>query len=287
MDKQFQFSGLSSISDVQYIERNGINEVLEKQQQEFLEKRDLFLKSKYTKKWPLDTLHTWSRVWEYPYVYYNIKNWKEQYFEKRNPKVIDVGSGVTFFPLSIAKLGCDIQCIDIDGEYGESILEATKQIPVSPGNMGFTLSDGVNLPFKNEEIDIAYSVSVLEHIPDPSHTIQEIHRVLKKNALFILTIDLDLLGNSDIGVEKYYKLVSLLEEKFEYVFPERAVHPADILYSDYGKYAFPYPHKKIQGIDKIWFFIKQWCIKPLVGKRPSSLPPELLLSVQGFVFKKR
>ena len=50
------------------------------------------------------------------------------------------------------------------------------------------LYDGKKFPFENEKFDSAICSEVLEHIFEPREFIREIHRVLKKNGLIILTL---------------------------------------------------------------------------------------------------
>jgi SAM-dependent methyltransferase len=48
--------------------------------------------------------------------------------------------------------------------------------------------DGKKLPFANEHFDNAFFSEVLEHIFEPEETLAEVHRVLKKDGLLLLTV---------------------------------------------------------------------------------------------------
>lgn len=48
--------------------------------------------------------------------------------------------------------------------------------------------DGKTMPFADSEFDSAMATEVLEHCPDPSATLTEIHRVLKDRATLFLTV---------------------------------------------------------------------------------------------------
>jgi SAM-dependent methyltransferase len=53
------------------------------------------------------------------------------------------------------------------------------------------IEDAQNLSFKNESIGTIIIVETLEHIQDPIRALQEIHRVLKRNGLVIMTSVMD------------------------------------------------------------------------------------------------
>ena len=74
-------------------------------------------------------------------------------------------------------------------------------------------------------------------------------RILKTGGLCVLTVDLDLLGNLEIGIEKYDLLVSKLMNFFDYYYPETTIHPANMLHSNVGPY--PLKIKEMRGFDLI------------------------------------
>src|SRR5207302_5688920 len=108
----FARSGLATLSDLKTPLWRELFDILEHQQADFLAYESLFRSPSY--KWPSDALHNWSRVWEYPYVYENLKRWLLVHNTCEPIIVADIGSGVTFFPFSIARLGCRSICSDID-----------------------------------------------------------------------------------------------------------------------------------------------------------------------------
>lgn len=48
--------------------------------------------------------------------------------------------------------------------------------------------DGITMPFENESFETAFGTEVLEHCPDPSVVLKEVHRVLKPNGVFFFTV---------------------------------------------------------------------------------------------------
>ena len=115
---------------------------------------------------------------------------------------------------------------------------------------------------------------MLEHIPNFKATVKEIDRVLKPGGLFILTIDLDLCGYLDIGVEKYHDLRQCLARFFEIIEPEISIHPLDVLIQ----------HQSVSTLQQLNFDIRQW-IRMIRGKSRCYKYPNL--AVWGAVMRKR
>ncbi len=278
-NKPFHRSGLAALSDLQTPEWKELFQLLEKEQQFFLSKEKLFRSAEY--KWPRDPLHTWSRVWEYPYVYYHLKEWRKKEKCAHLPVVVDFGSGVTFFPFAVAKLGYHVICIDNDPICERDMQQAISVVPHSPGKVEFCLNRGMSIPLQDNYADIIYSISVLEHIPGFPEVIAEMARVLKDNGVLILTVDLDLGGHSEMRVERFYLLKNELWRHFFYIYPETTIHPADLLKSDSG----PHGLKKPNGIKFLKFILKQRVIKPLLRMKPEPMIP-FYLSVFGCVMSR-
>jgi 2-polyprenyl-3-methyl-5-hydroxy-6-metoxy-1,4-benzoquinol methylase len=277
----FNRSGIASLSDLQAPDYKDILQLLEKYQDAFLLQEYQFRSREYI--WPRDPLHTWSRVWEYPYVYHHLKDWRSSLSVDNLPRVVDVGSGVTFFPFSVARLGCYVTCTDMDVICKRDLERAIQFVSVTPGQIDFRLTDGITLPFGDSEVDAVYCISVLEHAPNFEKTISEIARILKPGGLSLITIDIDLRGDFEIGVETHKRLKSGLCKYFDYLFPETIIHPRDMINSETGPYGF----KKIEGLSLVWFIIKQNIIKPILRKNPIRFTTPYYLAVQGFSLIKK
>jgi SAM-dependent methyltransferase len=275
----FDRSGLAALSDIETREWRGLFSHVEKEQSEFLAKEGEFRSREY--KWPPDPLHTWSRVWEYPYTYHHLQQARNQGPANRLPRVVDLGSGVTFFPFTVARLGYRVTCADIDPVCATDIPRAARALPHAPGAVDFRLIEGDTLPFKDNEIEAVYCISVLEHIPTFESTVAEIFRILKPAGLFVLTFDLDLRGDSQIGPVQYRKLKRVLAQHFDLLCPDAIVHPADLLTSTDG----PCPVRGPSGLARAWFLAKQE-VKPLFGKPPALAVP-FHLCVEGLVLVRK
>jgi SAM-dependent methyltransferase len=275
---RFNKSGLAALSDVRCDTWRKLYSQLETQQAEFLAHEHMFRSPAY--KWPSDTLHSWSRVWEYPYAYHHLSSWRAQCRTPSGLVVADVGSGVTFFPFAVAQLGYSVICTDIDPICGLDLARAREIVQPRPGFVEFRLSDGQHLPFRDRECDAVYCISVLEHIPNFDLTIREVARILKPEGLLVLTVDIDLQGH-DLGVWELDSLLAALQQSFEFVFPEVTVHPADILLTTTG----PCPMYSTRSRSTLNHMFRQE-VKKLLG-RPERPQFPYNLAVAGFVLRRK
>jgi len=277
--RAFARSGLAALSDLQDPEFVELFSYLETEQRQFLDKDDQFRRSDY--QWPRDVIHCWSRQWEYPYIYHHLRASLQAKLPNRNVKVVDLGSAVTFFPFSVAKLGCHVYCLDVDADCGPDIDKAVAVVDHAPGSLEFGLISNDRLPLGDSEVDALYCISVLEHVPSHEKTVQEVSRVLRPGGLFALTIDMDLCGYKDIGVGKYYELRRLLAKHFELVEPETVIHPLDTLRASNGQY----PYLTFSTWQRCKFHAKQR-LRPFVGKsRLAAVLPDL--AVWCGIFRKK
>jgi SAM-dependent methyltransferase len=275
----FDRSGLAALSDLETREWRELFSLLEEEQSEFLAKEGKFRSRGY--KWPRDPLNSWSRVWEYPYTYHHLQQARSQWPAAPSPRVVDLGSGVTFFPFAVARLGYHVTCADVDPVCATDIARAARALPPAPDAVDFRLIEGDTLPFQDNEIEAVYCISVLEHIPAFEKTVADIFRILKPAGLFVLTFDLDLRGDSQIGPIQYRNLKRVLSQHFDFLCSEVVVHPADLLTSTGGLC----PIRGPSGLSRVWFLAKQK-VKPLFGKPPTPLVP-FHLCVEGLVLVRK
>jgi SAM-dependent methyltransferase len=275
----FNRSGLAALSDLKGPGYEELFHQLEKAQQSFLSKEKEFRSPDYP--WPSDALHWWSRIWEYPYICYHLCQVKNK-LSSGKPRVLDLGSGVTFFPFTIAKLGYHLSCLDPDPVCKQDFDKAIIAIGDRSLSLDYTLLKDKQYPFPDKTFDIVYSISVLEHIEDFTSTILEIRRVLKEDGYLFLTIDIDLRGDSEIGVEKYNMLKSHLARHFEFLYPETTIHPMDLLTSENS----PFPIPDLKGLNKYNTRFKQLLLKPLFGRAPGPWRAPRL-AVEGMILRKR
>lgn len=225
------FTGFAARSDLEKEEWRSLFSRLESAQFAFLKHQDRFRSKEY--RWPKDPLHTWSRLWEYPYVFHHIQKAQEQKSREQRAgerlRILDFGSGVTFFPFAVATLGCDVVCADIDPVVAVDIPEAVKRVQHTPGIVDVALIEDARIPIESESQNVVYCISVLEHISAFESAIEEMARVLEPGGNLILTVDIDLQGNCELGVNEFLRLQTTLDEYFMKKLPERPVHPSNLL----------------------------------------------------------
>lgn len=166
---------------------------------------------RYRHKWVLDSLHQWSRQWEYPYVIQQVEDVVEN---TDQPKILDLGSGVTFLPFyleSQLRGRGEIVCSD----YDASIVNIFREVAELQGSaLRLDSEDMRHLTYAPSSFDVAYSVSVLEHTDNYEQAIQSIHGVLKPQGKLILTFDLSRDGYDDIPLEKAHGLLQAVANSF-------------------------------------------------------------------------
>ena len=91
--------------------------------------------------------------------------------------LLDVGCGEGVLVHQWAQQLGDKRVVGIDLEE-ESIQAgwAQRQAP----NLEYKILKAENFPFADDEFDVASAIEVLEHVPDPEHTVAEMARVAKR-----------------------------------------------------------------------------------------------------------
>lgn len=98
---------------------------------------------------------------------------------KFSPPVLDLGCGFGEFAGVVfdqIEMGVDINERELKEALGGKKYKKVK------------LADARNLPFKNSSYGTVVSVSVIEHITNSSEVLSEVHRVLKKDGLFVFSV---------------------------------------------------------------------------------------------------
>ena len=105
----------------------------------------------------------------------------DQLFEQSDPtSVLDVGCGEGVLVHQWAQRLGDRRVVGIDLQE-ESIQAgwAERRAP----NLEYQVMHAENLPFAENEFDLASAIEVLEHVPDPEHTLAEMARCAERHLL--------------------------------------------------------------------------------------------------------
>jgi 2-polyprenyl-3-methyl-5-hydroxy-6-metoxy-1,4-benzoquinol methylase len=105
----------------------------------------------------------------------------DELFELAAPgSVLDVGCGEGVLVQQWAQRLGDRRVVGIDLQE-ESIQAgwAERQAP----NLEYRVMEAANLPFADGEFDLASAIEVLEHVPDPEHTVAEMARCAARHLL--------------------------------------------------------------------------------------------------------
>lgn len=154
----------------------------------------------------------WSRQAEYP--------WCAQ-FVKPDNMVADLACGVPhFFKYFLAKHAKMVYAIDID--------PAITQVANPYTNLELISSDVCSIPqIKDESMDIAYCISVLEHMePDARRlALKEMRRITKPGGLIVVTFDVP-----KVTPDEYGQLAT--ELNLQWAGLVNMTRPTDALHSD-------------------------------------------------------
>lgn len=170
---------------------------------------------RYGKQWGLDPFKLWSRQWEYPFAAQRVIQFAERGGTGADGlKVLDAGSGVTYFPYYLCENlpQARLVCCDYNPSYRqmfEEINAARGEVPVS-----FVDAALQDLPFDEQTLDAICCISVLEHTDNYEEIIREFIRVLRPGGLFVLTFDLSLDGRFTLRRDVAERLLGLLSERF-------------------------------------------------------------------------
>lgn len=119
--------------------------------------------------------------------------------------VLDVGCGDGPFIHFCASRGAEVIFVDIDAQKVaavEQLLQSTSARQIHP-----IVSDANPLPLADERADKIVCMEVLEHVEDPAKFMQELVRVGKSGALYLITVP-DALGESvqrHLAPESYFQ----------------------------------------------------------------------------------
>ena len=137
----------------------------------------------FAKKYELREFIDWSKVWEYPWLWFNGLS-KVDWLDK---KLLDMGSELSPMPWFLASLGAKVTLVEVDSQWipiWEDICQKTGL------DVNWHIIANEHLPFPARSFDVVTSFSVIEHQIDKILAIKEVVRVLKPGGLFALSFDI-------------------------------------------------------------------------------------------------
>lgn len=99
-------------------------------------------------------------------------------------KCLDIGCASGFMISKIAAFKPNARYFGID-IYDKAIAFAKKTYP----HINFKEASASKLPFKSNSFDLVVCYETIEHVEDPKDCLREARRVLKKDGMFILSMD--------------------------------------------------------------------------------------------------
>jgi len=108
----------------------------------------------------------------------NFESTLDELFTKAGPRsLLDVGCGEAVLTHKWAQRLGDRRVVGLDLEDPAIQAEwAKREAP----NLEYRIMKAENLPFADGEFDVATAIEVLEHVPDPAHTVAEMARVAQR-----------------------------------------------------------------------------------------------------------
>lgn len=165
----------------------------------------------YIAKWGAENpLISWSRQWEYPFVFAQVA---EVVRTHPHARILDAGSGATFLPFYLRHCfrGTTVACCDTDDTLTDVFSSLNRNMN---GDIDFSVADIRALPYDDQSFDLVYCVSVLEHTDSYGDILDELRRVSKRGRLAI-TFDISLDGTRDMRMEHLDRLLKMLAVAFD------------------------------------------------------------------------
>jgi len=101
----------------------------------------------------------------------------------RNSKILDVGCGTGLLFSHVAAEAQTVVGVDISGKLLFQARERVRKF----GNVHIVRADADHLPFKNRSFSVVSAFTVLQNLPKPLETLNEIKRTAKRDGLIVVT----------------------------------------------------------------------------------------------------
>jgi ubiquinone/menaquinone biosynthesis C-methylase UbiE len=110
---------------------------------------------------------------------------REAIAARSGERVADVGCGAAFYVAELSdEVGRDGSIVGVDSS--ESMLALAERRCASLRNVSFHTGDATALPVQDADFDCAFSVQVLEYVPDTAAALAELRRVLRPGGRVVI-----------------------------------------------------------------------------------------------------
>ncbi|HWP40166.1 MAG TPA: methyltransferase domain-containing protein [Tepidisphaeraceae bacterium] len=204
--------GIPTLRDVEALQQTDLYRQHVRFNRDFLDRHAAAM-ARYGRHWGLDPFSLWSRRWEYPFAAQRLIDFASNHPDQPL-RVLDAGSGVTYFPYFIIEQLPQTRfiCCDYDPSYARQFADINRDR--GQLNVEFLQADLRKLPIDSRSLDAVCCISVLEHTDSYGQIIREFSRVLRPGGLFVLTFDLSLDGKFTLPRKAAAELLKVLAEHF-------------------------------------------------------------------------
>jgi SAM-dependent methyltransferase len=173
---------------------------------------------------PGAALAHFGRQWEFPYAWANLAPVRG--------RLLDAGSGITFFPFLLATAGFEVHCCDEDSSLGLAA-RYHRAAALTGCRVTFTEASLTDLPYPAGSFDAVACISVLEHVGAARlEIITALVEMLRPGGRLVLTCDVDLRREGGLTVEDVGALLAHLDESCDLLFPLDLRRPGQLLTSE-------------------------------------------------------
>jgi len=176
-----------------------------------------FISNDYASKWPSNShVNWWSRPFEYYFCLYNLQT---QYLSGKR-SFLEIGPGCSITSLILASLFPDIEIVLIDSD--ETVLSFFRHSFELIGFTNYSCYNSIT-PALISSCEVVFSVSVIEHIPQPFRELQMIVNSLSPDSCLIATFDVDRSLTPKMGLTRR-QIRNLLNSSFAESFTIHNLH---------------------------------------------------------------
>lgn len=140
---------------------------------------ELFLKKHYQSYLPLDQIKT--QQWQFMMsgIFARSLTLLDKLYKHKRGKLLDIGCGHGFFLEMAKEKGWDVYGLDLC----QQAIEYARLRGLNVANVGL-----FEKGYQENEFDVITMFYVLEHLPNPTHYLHEIYRILKPGGTLLLRV---------------------------------------------------------------------------------------------------